>query len=157
MNVRRAIIGIGAVLSLAFFALAFVSTARPASAQGGAADLGQFGYPTVLGTVTFTPGTQATVSGGNQMVVLPADFISKTVKFELLTGDNTQWAKLLPADDQGRQILASFAFRVTDPATGNRVGRFDKPVVWSVTDPAAVAGAEIYNTSAANPPVITDN
>ena len=61
------------------------------------------------------------------------------------------------SDDANRPIVAAWAFRVTDPATGQRVGRFDKPVQWSVTDPRIGEGSAVYNTSAANPPVVTDN
>jgi hypothetical protein len=131
--------------------------ARALAQTSGPGDFTQYGYPHVAASVTFTPGTAATLTAGTQQVVLPADFISKTVTFELLTGDASYWAPLLASDDQGRPILAAWAFRVTDPATGQRVGRFDKPVQWSVTDSRVADGTSVYNTSAANPPVITDN
>ena len=138
-------------------ALALVGARGVAAQATGPADLGQFGYPTVADSVTFTPGQAATLTAGTQHVVLPADFISKTVTFELLTGDASFFKPLLESDDQNRPILAAWAFRVTDPATGQRVGRFDKPVQWSVTDPRVADGTSVYNTSAANPPVVTEN
>ncbi len=147
----------GGLLAGALFALLAVAGARPAAAQTGPADFTQFGFPQVAAAVTFTPGQAATLNAGTQQVILPADFISKTVKFELLTGDPATFAPLLASDDQGRPILAAWAFRVTNVATGQRVARFDKPVQWSVTDPRVAAGTSVYNTSAANPPVITDN
>jgi hypothetical protein len=149
----------GALLMAAALAvLSLVAAGRPASAQtSGPPDLAQFGYPRVAGSVTFTPGTAATITAGNQQVILPADFISKTVQFELLEGDPQFFAPLLAGDDQGRPVLATFAFRVTDPATSQRVGRFDKPVQWSITDPSVTSASEVYNTSAANPPVVTKN
>jgi hypothetical protein len=155
MRTLRLRIGLGLLgLLLAMLALA---GARSAAAQAtGPADFAQFGYPTVAASVDFTPGTAATLTAGTQQVVLPADFISKTVKFELLTGDAGFFKPLLESDDQNRPILAAWAFRVTD-ANGQRVGRFDKPVQWSVTDPRVADGTSVYNTSAANPPVITEN
>lgn len=149
---------IGLVFAGLLLTVLAISGARSVGAQAsGPADFAQFGYPTVAASVDFTPGTAATLTAGTQQVVLPADFISKTVKFELLTGDASYWAPLLASDDQGRPILAAWAFRVTDATTGARIGRFDKPVQWSVTDSRVADGTSVYNTSAANPPVITDN
>ena len=79
------------------------------------------------------------------------------VKFEFLEGDPNFFAQNLSGDDQGKQVLATFAFRVTDPATGQLVGKFDKPVVWSVTGAAIDSESDVYNVSAANPPKITEN
>ncbi|MEO8286232.1 MAG: hypothetical protein ABI670_07315 [Chloroflexota bacterium] len=134
-----------------------LGSGRSASAQAAVPDFTQFGFPQVVGSVTFTPGTAATITGGNQQVVLPADFISKTVTFDLLQGDPAFFAPALPITDQGRTVVVAFAFRVTDVATNQIVGRFDKPVQWSVTDPGVVAGSAVFNTTAANPPVVTAN
>ena len=70
---------IGLVLSFGLLlAVVAIAGARSASAQAtGPADFTQFGYPTVAATVMFTPGTAATLTTGDQRVVLPADFISK--------------------------------------------------------------------------------
>jgi hypothetical protein len=155
---RTSRLRIGLVLAGMLLAVLAVVGARSAAAQAtGPADFAQFGYPHVAASVMFTPGTAATLTAGTQQVVLPADFISKTVQFELLTGDASFWQPLLASDDKGRPILAAWAFRVTDPATGQRVGRFDKPVQWSVTDSRVAGETSVYNTTAANPPVITEN
>ena len=149
---------LGLVLPVAVFGVFAVAGAGTAAAQAtGPADFTQFGFPQVAASVTFTPGQAATLTAGNQQVVLPADFISKTVTFELLTGDPNSFAPYLAADDKDKPIVVAWAFRVTDPATGQRVGRFDKPVQWSVTDSRIGADSAVYNTSAANPPVVTDN
>ena len=128
-----------------------------AGAQTAPADFTQFGFPTVAATVMFTPGTAATLTAGTQQVILPADFLSKPVKFELLTGDPAFFQPLLAADDRSRPIVAVWAFRVTDVATNQLVGKFDKPVQWSVTDSRIGPDSAVYNTSAATPPVVTDN
>ncbi len=149
---------IGLMLSGILLAVLAIVGARSAAAQAtGPADFTQFGYPTVAASVDFTPGTAATLTAGTQQVILPADFISKTVKFELLVGDASFFKPLLAPDDAEHPIVAAWAFRVTDATTGARIGRFDKPVQWSVTDPRIGEGSAVYNTSAANPPVITDN
>src|SRR4051812_37848701 len=71
-------------LALCILALWFVI---PASAQTSQVpDMTQFGFSRVTGTVTFTPGQAVTLTAGTQTVQLPADFISKTVKFEFLEG-----------------------------------------------------------------------
>jgi hypothetical protein len=158
MIMRSVRLLLGLVLFGTLFALLAIAGAGRAAAQATQPpDLAQFGYPTVAASVTFTPGQAATLKAGSQQVVLPADFISKTVTFELLTGDPSFFTPLLESDDQGRPIVAAWAFRVTDPATNQRVGRFDKPVQWSVTDARIGAGSSVYNTSPANPPVVTEN
>src|SRR5437763_1073205 len=116
----------------------------------------QFGFPNVTASATFTPGQAITLTAGTQSVQLPADFISKTVKFEFLEGSPSFFAPNLGAA-QGMDIVATFAFRVTDPATGQLVGRFDKPVLWSITDPRITADSKVFNATPANPPTITAN
>jgi len=63
----------------------------------------------------------------------------------------------LASDDAGKPVVATFAFRVTDPSTGQLVGKFDKPVMWSDTSGNITSESAVYNTSPANPPKITDN
>src|SRR5690349_23582767 len=158
MIMRSVRLLLGLVLFGTLFAVFTIAGAGRAAAQATQPpDFTQFGFPQVAASVTFTPGQAATLTAGNQQVVLPADFISKTVTFELLTGDPTFFQPLLASDDQARPIVAAWAFRVTDPATNQRVGRFDKPVQWSVTDARIGAGSTVYNTTAANPPVVTEN
>jgi hypothetical protein len=131
--------------------------AIPAAAQSTVPDMTQFGFPQVTATVNFTPGQATSLTAGDQMVNIPADFMSKPVKFEFLEGDPSFFQPNLASDDANRPILATFAFRVTDTSTGQLVGKFDKPVVWSVTNSQIMAGSEVYNTSPANPPKITSN
>jgi hypothetical protein len=117
----------------------------------------QFGFPQVAGTANFTPGQATTVTAGDQRVDIPADLLSMPVKFEFLVGDPSSFRQHLEADDADKQIIAAFAFRVTDPSTGQLVGRFDKPVTWSITSSQITSESEVYNTSAANPPKVTAN
>lgn len=158
MKIRNVITRYLSVLPLVGVLAAWAAMpGAPASAQATVPDLSQFGFPKVTGMVDFTPGTEATLTAGNQKVILPADFISTTVKFEFLEGDPAFFASNLAGDDKGDQVVATFAFRVTNTTTGNLVARFDKPVVWSITDPQIGPDSEVYNSTAANPPVITAN
>lgn len=154
---RRLPITLGALMIAVLLAAISLGTTHRAAAQTTVPDLTQFGFPKVVGTVNYTPGTTETITAGTQQVVLPADFISKTVKFELLEGDPAAFAASLPITDQGRTIIVAWAFRVTDTASGSLIARFDKPVQWSVTDTRIVTGSAVYNTSPANPPVVTAN
>jgi hypothetical protein len=149
---------LGTLFATALLAVLYALSIRGAAAQaGGPPDFTQFGFPQVVGSADFTPGMTATISAGRQQVILPSNFISKTVRFELLEGDTSTFTARLPVTDQGRTIIIAWAFRVTDPATNQLVARFDNPVQWSVTDPAITAGSAVYNTTAANPPVVTPN
>lgn len=156
LRVRVLPVAVFAVFAV-FAVLALIGVHAAAARPAGADDFTQFGFPQISASVLFTPGQAATLTAGTQQVVLPADFISKTVKFELLTGDPNVFTPLLASDDRSRPILAAFAFRVTDMATGQQIASFDKEVQWSVTDPRVAAGTDVYDTSAANPPKITEN
>ncbi|MDQ6694655.1 MAG: LPXTG cell wall anchor domain-containing protein [Chloroflexota bacterium] len=145
------------VLAAAVLAVALAAGSRSVSAQTAVPDLAKFGYSQVIGTITYTPGQTATISAGGQEVMLPVDFISKTVKFELLQGDPAFFAASLPITDQGRTILVAWAFRVTDVTTNQLIGRFDKPLQWSFTNAAIAPGSAVYNTTAASPPTISAN
>jgi hypothetical protein len=134
-----------------------LGAAIPAAAQSTVPDMTQFGFPQVTGTVNFTPGQAMTLTAGDQRVDLPADMLSKPVKFEFLEGDSSFFHQNLEADDANKQVMAAFAFRVTDMSTGQLVGRFDKPVTWSITSPQITSESEVYNASPANPPKITEN
>lgn len=154
---KRLPIIFGALMVACLLGALSLGTSRNASAQANVPDFLQFGFTQVVGSVTYTPGQTETITAGTQQVVLPADFISKTVKFELLQGDPAFFAVSLPVTDQGRTVIVAWAFRVTDVATSQLVGRFDKAVQWSVNDPRIASGSAVYNTSPANPPVITPN
>ena len=146
-----------AALLLGVLLSGFLATANLQSVSAQTAtvpDLSKFGYPQVVATADFTPGTATTLTAGNQKVVLPADFLSKPVKFELLEGTAASFTSVLPS---GGTVVATFAFRVTDPATSQLVGAFTKPVQWSITDPAIVADSAVYNTTATDPIKVTKN
>jgi hypothetical protein len=143
------------ITALLVLLVLFLGTISPAFAQTAPPDFTQFGFPRVTATVNYTPGQATTLTAGRQSVTIPADFFSKAVKFEFLEGDASSFPNL--GDAQGQRVLTAFAFRVTDTATNQLVGRFDKPVTYSVTNPLIGSASQMYNTSAANPPIVTKN
>src|SRR5690242_3161163 len=88
--------------ALALVCLLAAGAAIPAAAQTPAPDMTQFGFPQVTATVNFTPGQATSLTAGNQRVDLPADMLSKPVKFEFLEGDPSFFAQNLSGDDQGK-------------------------------------------------------
>jgi len=138
--------------ALAVFATLF-SRSTGVFAQTAAPDFSKYGFTTVAGSVNFTPGTAATITAGGQTIKIPADFYSKPVTFELLTGTPATFAPYAG----GRNVLLAFAFRVTDTSTKQLVGKFDKPVMWSYTDPAVTAQSAVFDVSAATPPTVVPN
>jgi len=125
------------------------SPAAQATAAPAPPDMTKFGYPTVAGTVNFTPGQAANVTAGALRADLPADLISKPIKFELLTGDNATFQPVAG----GRTVIGNYAFRVTDPATNQLVATFDsgKAVTVSFTGAAVRSDTAIMNVSPTNP------
>lgn len=123
------------------------SKEQPATATGEP-DLTLYGYPTVAAKARFTPGTPGAIAAGGIRLALPADLYTSPLDFELLIGDAGVWQ---PCVEANQLVIAPYAYRVTDPATGQRVGRFDKPVQVVVTDPRLVAPVAYWITSAENP------
>jgi hypothetical protein len=126
------------------------ATSAPAgAASGGEPDFALYGFPRVAATERFTPGREQRVSAGSITVTLPGDFYTDPLQFELLVGDEQVWQGCVP-DTQ--VVIAPYAYRVSDPAAGNRVGRFDKPVTAVISDPRIGAGTTYWTTAPANPP-----
>jgi plastocyanin len=125
------------------------SPAAQATAAPAPPDMTKFGYTNVAGTVNFTPGQATNVTGGALRADLPADLISKPIKFELLTGDNATFQPVAG----GRTVIGNYAFRVTDPATSQLVATFDsgKAVTVSFTGAAVRSDTAILNVSPTNP------
>jgi hypothetical protein len=133
--------------------VAFAGAGTAAAQSGSVPDFAQFGFPRVTATVEFTPGQATTVQAGPQQVDIPADFLDVPARFEFLEGDAAAFA---PVSD-GRAVVATFAFRVTNLQTGELVARFNKPVQWRITDGAIRAESAVFDTSPSTPPVVTPN
>jgi hypothetical protein len=119
-------------------------------ASGVEPDFGLYGFPRVAATEQFTPGSELQIRSGPISLTVPPDLYTDPLRFELLVGDEPSWQRCVAED---RVVVAPYAFRITDPATGNRVGRIDKPVAATIADPRIGAGAVFWTTSPTSPPV----
>lgn len=120
----------------------------------GAPDFTQFGFPTVVASVTLQPGQGATVGSGQVQAVIPPNAFSHPVKFELLQGSNATFQAIAPA---GQVVVANFAFRVTDLTTGQLIGKFSAPVIAVITDPRIGPQSQYLDTTPTNPIRIEPN
>ncbi len=108
-----------------------------------------YGFPKIAGEAMFTPGQESKITSGDVSIIIPKDMYTEPLKFELLLGDEKLWQACVP---DNKVVIAPYAYRITDPSTGKLIGRVDKPVSMSVTDPRIASNAEYWSTSAANPP-----
>ncbi len=119
----------------------------------GPPDFTKFGYPTVAMSMDITPDQAATITAGDRSIAIKAGTFDAPVTFDVLTSDPSTWNDKV----QGRTVHDAFAFRVTDKATKALVATFKQPVVYTYTDTDLKSTDVILNTTAANPPVITQN
>ncbi|MHB8718414.1 MAG: hypothetical protein ACYDAC_05940 [Candidatus Dormibacteria bacterium] len=125
-------------------------TAGPALPAGMTA----YGYPSIADSVTFTPGTAATLHGGNVTITVPANALTAPATFQLLLGATSYWQPLVAS---GQKVVSAFAFRVVDMATGAEVTKFGAPVVAVITDPAVGPSSQYLDTTRATPPAVVAN
>ncbi|MCY0863648.1 MAG: hypothetical protein OWQ57_01725 [Sulfobacillus sp.] len=123
---------------------AFLAMTAGTSFAATAPDFTQDGFPTVVQTVTVTPTQAATITYGDMTITIPAGTFSDTVQFSLLEGPVAQIAANQPA---GMETFADFAFKVVDPTTNTLVTTFNKPVMFSLTNPSVNADTQYYDIS----------
>lgn len=140
------------VLGIVLALLAFVAP-RPVTAQQTVPDFAQFGYPTTIVSAYVVPEQAVSLSVGPQTVMIRPGTFDTAVVFDLLVNDPTAWQPMV----QGRTVRAAFAFRARNATTGDRIGMFKQPVMYAYTGSDAQATDTILNTTAANPPAITQN
>jgi hypothetical protein len=134
------------------FALLVGGNLTTVGAQGPP-DFTKFGYPTVAKSMDLTPDQAATITADDRTIDIKAGTFDVPVTFDLLTSDPSTWSDKV----QGRTVRDAFAFRVTDKATKALVATFKQPVVYTYTDSDVQSTDVILNTTAASPPVITQN
>jgi hypothetical protein len=100
-----------------------------------------------------TPDQAATITADDRTIDIKAGTFDVPVTFDLLTSDPSTWSDKV----QGRTVRDAFAFRVTDKATKALIATFKQPVVYTYTDSDVQSTDVILNTTAASPPVITQN
>lgn len=130
-------------------AQAALAPSAPAKASGEP-DFALYGFPRVAATYRFTPGRKGTISAEGIVVTLPPDLYTEPLEFELLLGQAASWQPCAPSD---QVVLAPYAYRAVDPATGDRVGRFDKPAVAAISDPRMADPVTFWYTFPTNPPM----
>lgn len=104
-------------------------------------DFGTLGFTQVLASQQVAPGTETTVSGGPFSVLLPAGTFTDTVKFEILSAPLSAVQAKAPA---GQTPELDFAFRVTDVATGQLIGAFQKTATFTATSNLITADSKYY-------------
>jgi hypothetical protein len=110
----------------------------------GVPDFTQYGFPDVVAKTTVTPTAAATLTAGDITVKIPAGAFSTPVTFELLENQNSYWQAKAPA---GQDVLANFAFKVINTSTGQLVGAFNAPVMFTLTDSAVSPHSTYYDIS----------
>lgn len=130
------------------------ASAPSPSAAALPAGMTAYGFPSVADSVSFTPGTAATLHGGNVTVTIPANALTAPATFQLLLGATSYWQPLVAS---GEKVVSAFAFRVVDTATGAEVTKFGAPVVAAITDPAVGPSSQYLDTTRATPPAVVAN
>jgi hypothetical protein len=118
-----------------------------ASAMAAAAtvpDFTQHGFAQVVAQKSIQPGQAATLTAGDITVQVPAGAFATPVQFDLLEGSNAAWQAKAPA---GQTVIANFAFKVVNPANGQLVGTFQKPVLFTLTNPKVGPASVYYNVT----------
>lgn len=121
--------------------------------------LEKYGYPYVLKTVHFTPGTamkvtvpdQAT-SGpppGHATFSIPANAFTMPVTIQFLAAKNSSWDSKVSSD---LKVIANFAYLITNTNSGAIVGKFNKPIMYTLNDPMVTKDSIYWATTAKNPP-----
>lgn len=107
-------------------------------------DFTQYGFPTVAAKVSIPAGQAATLSAAGAKVTIPAGTFTDPVEFELLQGTLASFAANAPS---GMTPVYDFAFKVVDTKTNAIVMNFQKPVMFSYTNPAIRSTSEYFNIS----------
>jgi hypothetical protein len=87
------------------------ATQSPAIPSTGGIDWSQHGFPTVLTSQQFTPGTAITINANPYTIQVPADAFSENVSIEVLSGEPANFKSNAPA---GEQPVLAFAINVTN-------------------------------------------
>ncbi|MEJ2012325.1 MAG: hypothetical protein P8X64_08895 [Anaerolineales bacterium] len=117
-------------------------TAAAAPSSAGT-DWMMHGFPNVIATQDFTPGTAATITAGPYTVSVPADAFTAPVTINLLSGDPSSFSSDAPS---GEVPVLAFAFNVRD-ANGNLIVKFSKPVTLTAKDAQIYADSQYFNVA----------
>lgn len=101
------------------------------------------GFPTILASKVLIPGDNNSVQIGPYTFDIPAGTFGQPVTFQVYTGNLSNFMSKAP---QGQQPVLDFAIGAMTTG-GQLIGKFNKPIQLSVTDPAIVSGSQYYNIS----------
>lgn len=131
----------GLTAALAVTAGVGVTTAFAATTTTSV-DFQTHGFPTVAAQAAIPAGQGATIKAGDATVTIPTGTFSDPVEFELLEGPLSSFAANAPS---GQTPVFDFAFKVVDQKTGAIVMKFQKPVMFSLTNTDVNANSMYYN------------
>lgn len=140
------------LVTLGMMALAVGGLTTVGAQTASAPDFTKFGY-TVAKTMDVTPDQTVTITDGDQSVLIKPGTFDNPVTFELLTSPPSAWKDAV----KDRTVRAAFAFRITDKTTKALLAGSKIPVVYTYGGKDAKADDTIFNTSAATPPVASQN
>lgn len=110
----------------------------------GVTDWMDQGFPNIVTSQEITPGKATNIEAGPYTIQVPADAFTQTVTFDVLTGNLAHFKAKAPT---GQVPILAFAFDVKD-ATGQLLGKFNKPVQLSAKDPQIYADSQYFNVAA---------
>jgi hypothetical protein len=109
-------------------------------------DFTHYGFPTVVTTakIPANASSTTTLQANGASFVIPAHFSTDPVTFEVLEGPLANFSANAPA---GQTPIYDFAFKVVDNKTGQLVGQFQQPVMFTYTNSEVDAKSMYFNLS----------
>ncbi|MBX5465957.1 MAG: hypothetical protein K6U14_00470 [Firmicutes bacterium] len=101
-------------------------------------------FPTVVATANVAPNQPATIHAGALTIQIPAGAFTSPVVFRVVANQNAYWQQRAPAGDT---VLTNFAF-VVKTASGQLVEQFQKPVLFTFTNPDIGPHSQYWNITA---------
>lgn len=110
-----------------------------------AIDFQQHGFSTVVAKANIPAGQSATLTADGATITIPAGTFNVPVKFELLEGALSQFSSKAPS---GQVPLYDFAFKVMNQNNHKLIVNFQKPVIFSYTNPNVNQSSKYYDINA---------
>jgi predicted lipoprotein with Yx(FWY)xxD motif len=136
--------GVGWLITSPTATLAPSSSSSSSSSTPAVTDWTLNGFPTILASKVLIPGDNNTVQAGPYTFDVPSGTFSQPVTFQVYVGSASSFKSQAP---QGQQPLLAFAIGAMT-SSGQLIGKFNKPIQLSVTDPAIGSNSQYDNISA---------
>ncbi|GED15079.1 beta-propeller fold lactonase family protein [Aneurinibacillus migulanus] len=128
--------------SASFLMALIMSLFAATSFAAAVPDFQTLGFPKVVAEQTINAGEAAKITYEHVELKIPEGTFTNEVKFQVLEGNLEDFQAKAP---KGETVLKTFAFKVTDLTTNERVGKFNKPVLFSYTSPDINSSSKYYN------------